>query len=100
MDYSNHHRTFLTCYADTHRYGWHHVDLFVHDEYGNEINWVHWQVREDGPDGADAATARVEPDLRRTTEWKRGISADGSEYWIAEAEWAVEDASTGSGPQR
>lgn len=77
----------LTCYADTHGYGWHHVDLFVHDAAGNELNWVHWQVEEDGPDGADAATARAEPTLRRATGWHRGISADGSVYWTAEAVW-------------
>ena len=77
----------LTCYADTHDYGWHHVDLFVHDSRGREVNWVHWQVDRDGPDGADAATARVEPTLRRTSDWERGVSADGSEYWIAQAAW-------------
>lgn len=27
----------LTCYADTYGYGWHHVDLFVHDEDGREL---------------------------------------------------------------
>ncbi len=88
MSAHTHGRTmFLTCYADTHQYGWHHVDLFVHDSAGREVNWVHWQVDQDGPDGADAATARVEPALRRTSEWKRGVSADGSEYWIAQAAW-------------
>ncbi|MET7852218.1 hypothetical protein AB0D78_30235 [Streptomyces avermitilis] len=88
MSADTHDRTmFLTCYADTHHYGWHHVDLFVHDSAGQEVNWVHWQVDEDGPDGADAATARVEPALRRTSEWQRGVSADGSEYWIAQAAW-------------
>ncbi|MCX4703183.1 hypothetical protein [Streptomyces sp. NBC_01373] len=79
--------TFLTCYADLHDYGWHHVDLFVHDEAGKEINWVHWQVEEDGPDAADRATARVEPALRRTGEWEHGIRADGSSYWTAQAAW-------------
>ncbi|MFE2429796.1 hypothetical protein ACFXJ5_24000 [Streptomyces sp. NPDC059373] len=78
---------FLTCYADTHNYGWHHVDLFVHDSGGKEVNWVHWQVAEDGPDGADAATAQAEPKLRRTGTWQHGISADGSEYWTADAAW-------------
>ncbi|MFF5009769.1 hypothetical protein ACFY3G_43960 [Streptomyces phaeochromogenes] len=88
MSADTHDRTmFLTCYADTHNYGWHHVDLFVHDSAGREVNWVHWQVDEDGPDGADEATARVEPALRRTSEWRRGVSADGSEYWIAQAAW-------------
>ncbi|MFD4872519.1 hypothetical protein ACFWOB_04025 [Streptomyces sp. NPDC058420] len=88
MSADTHDRTmFLTCYADTHQYGWHHVDLFVHDSAGQEVNWVHWQVDQDGPDGADAATARVEPALRRTSEWQRGVSADGSEYWIAQAAW-------------
>ena len=80
--------TFLTCYADTYGYGWHHVDLFVHDENGLEMNWVHWQVQEDGPEAADAETARVEPDLKRTSEWKHGISANGSEYWTADAAWS------------
>jgi hypothetical protein len=79
--------TFLTCYEDTHGYGWHHVDLFVHDAAGREINWVHWQVDEDGPEAADHATARVEPALRRTGEWEHGIRADGSSYWIAPAAW-------------
>jgi hypothetical protein len=77
----------LTCYADTYGYGWHHVDLFVHDERGRELNWVHWQTDEDGPDGADTATARIEPTLRRTSEWRRGLSANGSEYWTASAAW-------------
>ena len=35
---TTHARTFLTCYEDTFNYGWHHVDLFVHDEYGREVN--------------------------------------------------------------
>ena len=82
-------RTFLTCYMDTHGYGWHRVDLFVHDTAGHEVNWVHWPVEEDGPDGADAATAREEPKLRRTTPWKWGISADSTEYWVAEADWVT-----------
>lgn len=77
----------LICYADTHRYGWHHVDLFTHDSTGHEVNWVHWTVDEDGPDGADRATARVEPALRRTSDWRHGVSADGSEYWTAQASW-------------
>ncbi|MFJ9582396.1 hypothetical protein [Streptomyces acidicola] len=77
----------LTCYADTHNYGWHHVDLFTHDGTGREVNWVHWAVDEDGPCGADEATARVEPALRRTTDWRHGVSADGSDYWTAQAVW-------------
>jgi len=80
--------TFLTCYADTYHYGWHHVDLFVHDENGLETNWVHWQVADDGPLGADEATALVEPQLRRIADWKHGISANGSEYWTADAAWS------------
>ncbi|MCX4728100.1 hypothetical protein ACIPW9_18135 [Streptomyces sp. NPDC090052] len=77
----------LTCYADTHGYRWHHVDLFVHDSRGRELDWVHWQVEKDGPAGADAATAKVEPTLRRTAAWQHGVSADGSEYWTAPAVW-------------
>lgn len=80
-------RTELVCYSDTHGYGWRHVDLFVYDEAGNEINWVHWQVTEDGPAAADAVTARVEPDLRRLSEWRHGVSASGMDYWTAEAGW-------------
>ncbi|UKA60531.1 hypothetical protein [Arthrobacter sp. FW306-2-2C-D06B] len=83
-----HDRMFLTCYADTFGYGWHHVDLFVHDENDLEVNWVHWQADQDGPEAADAVTARIEPQLKRMTEWKHGISANGSEYWTADAAWA------------
>lgn len=82
-----HDRMFLTCYADTFGYGWHHVDLFVHDEHDLEVNWVHWQVDLDGPEAADAVTERVEPQLKRVSEWKHGISANGSEYWTADAAW-------------
>ncbi|WP_033292457.1 hypothetical protein [Amycolatopsis jejuensis] len=78
----------MTCYADTHEYGWRHVDLFVHDPGGRELNWVHWPAEEVGPDGADVATARHEPGLHRTSPWRRGISADGSEYWTADAAWS------------
>ncbi|MEU3269851.1 hypothetical protein ABZ639_03340 [Saccharomonospora sp. NPDC006951] len=78
----------LTCYADTHGYGWSHVDLFVHAADGRELNWVHWQATENGPGGADAATAKAEPRLRRVSTWSHGVSADGSEYWTARAEWA------------
>lgn len=84
----NHHRMFLTCYADTYNYGWHHVDLFVHDQAGKEVNWVHWQAEYDGPEAATAATARVEPELKQLTPWARGFSANGSEYWTAEAAWS------------
>lgn len=87
MTASGERTTFLTCYADTHGYGWHHVDLFVHDGAGKEVNWVHWQVDGDGPEAADVATARCEPKLRRTSPWERGLSADGSEYWTAQATW-------------
>jgi hypothetical protein len=82
-----HDHMFLTCYADTYGYGWHHVDLFVHDKNGLEVNWVHWQVDKDGPEAADAVTAKVEPQLRRLSEWKHGISANCSEYWTADAAW-------------
>ena len=85
---ANHHRMHLTCYMDTFNYGWHHVDLFVHDEHDREVNWVHWTVQEDGPDAADASIQLVEPKLRRTTEWKHGFSANGLEYWTADAAWA------------
>jgi hypothetical protein len=80
----------LTCYADTHGYGWHHVDLFTHDRDGKEVGWVHWQVDRDGPDGADDATGRTEPALRRTSPWEHGVSADGGEYWTARAAWRDE----------
>lgn len=78
----------LTCYNDTHGYGWRHVDLFTHDEQGQELNWVHWQVLADGPDAADAATARVEPMLRRTSDWRHDVSASGMDYWVADAAWS------------
>ena len=77
----------LTCYRDIRYYGWYHVDLFLHDREGRELNWVHWGTPEEGPDGADAACASVEPTLRRITEWQHGIRADGSDYWSARAEW-------------
>ena len=80
-------RTELVCYNDTHGYGWRHVDLFVYDEAGHEINWVHWQVDKDGPEAADAVTARVEPSLRRISEWRHGVSAGGMDFWTAEAGW-------------
>ena len=46
------HRMTLTCYNDTHGYGWRHVDLFVHDAAGRELNWVHWEAPADGPEAA------------------------------------------------
>jgi len=73
-------RTTLICYNDTHNYGWRHVDLFVHDAEGLELNWVHWQVDEDGPEAADRVTATVEPLLRRTSPWRHGVSAGGMHY--------------------
>ncbi|WP_211221795.1 hypothetical protein [Granulicoccus phenolivorans] len=84
---TNPHRMFLTCYEDTLNYGWHHVDLFVHDEFGREVNWVHWGVAEDGPAPADRSVTSVEPDLVRTSDWTRGVSAAGVTYWTAEAAW-------------
>lgn len=78
----------LTCYNDTHGYGWKHVDLFMHDERGRELNWVHWAVFADGPDAADEVTAVVEPTLRRTSEWRHGESASGMDYWEADAAWS------------
>ncbi|MEV7872242.1 hypothetical protein AB0P17_40455 [Streptomyces sp. NPDC088124] len=83
----------LTCYRDVRHYGWLHVDLFLHDQDGRELNWVHWGAREEGPDGADQACRAVEPSLRRTTEWRHGIRADGSDYWTAHAEW-MDDTET------
>ncbi|MEV4645534.1 hypothetical protein [Saccharopolyspora sp. NPDC049357] len=83
-------RMTLTCYNDTHGYGWRHVDLFVHDAEGRELNWVHWQVTQDGPDAADAVTAKIEPLLRRTSEWRHGVSESGMDYWVADAAWDEE----------
>ncbi|MBB3664706.1 MULTISPECIES: hypothetical protein [Prauserella salsuginis group] len=80
-------RMTLTCYNDTHGYGWRHVDLFEHDRDGRERSWVHWQVPEDGPEAADAVTAAVEPLLRRTSEWRHGVSASGMDFWVADAAW-------------
>lgn len=80
-------RTTLMCYNDNHGYGWRHVDLFVHDSEGRELEWVHWQVPADGPDAADEVTARVEPTLRRTSEWRHGVSAGGVDFWEADAAW-------------
>jgi hypothetical protein len=81
------HRMFLTCYNDTFGYGWRHVDLFVHDAQGKEVNWVHWGVDDDGPEAADRVTAVVEPKLRRTAPWEPGVSESGMEYWTADAAW-------------
>ena len=86
MDDANHRMT-LMCYNDTHGYGWRHVDLFLHDADGRELNWVHWQVTEDGPDAADRITAVAEPGLRRTSEWRHAVSAGGMDYWTADAMW-------------
>lgn len=77
----------LTCYAYPHGHSWRHVDLFLHDENGREINWVHWPAEDTGPDGADAATARAEPALRRTSPWEPGLTADGRTFWSASAAW-------------
>jgi hypothetical protein len=82
------HRMTLTCYNDTHGWGWKHVDLFVHDASGHELNWVHWAVSDDGPDAADDVTSKVEPTLRRTSEWRHAQSDTGMDYWVADAEWA------------
>ncbi|NNG18992.1 hypothetical protein HJ590_05275 [Naumannella sp. ID2617S] len=84
---TEHHRMFLTCYVDNLHYGWRHVDLFVHDHAGREVNWVHWGVEADGPEAADLSIAKMEPELERTTEWKHGRSAAGVDYWTAEARW-------------
>lgn len=83
-------RLTLTCYNDTYGYGWKHVDLFVHDADGSELNWVHWGVSADGPDAADAVTATVEPSLRRTSDWRHSISVSGMDYWEADASWGDE----------
>lgn len=83
----NHHRMFLTAYEDTLNYGWHHVDLFVHDEFGREVNWVHWTVEADGPAAADESVRREEPQLRRTTDWQHHVSDFGMNYWTADAVW-------------
>ncbi|MET0821065.1 MAG: hypothetical protein ABWY58_08865 [Aeromicrobium sp.] len=79
----------LVCYNDNHGYGWRHVDLFVHDEDGLEVSWVHWQAPADGPEAADAATARVEPTLERTSPWHHDVSAGGVDYWTADARWGA-----------
>jgi hypothetical protein len=80
-------RMTLICYKDTFGYGWRHVDLFTYDAGGRELNWVHWQVPADGPDAADEVTDRVEPQLRRTSEWRHSVSAAGMDYWEADADW-------------
>jgi hypothetical protein len=51
------------------------------------VSWVHWQVPGDGPEEADRSTARVEPTLRRTSPWRHGVSANGMDYWVADAAW-------------
>lgn len=82
-----HHRMFLTCYEDTLRYGWHHVDLFIHDQYGREVNWVHYEVKADGPEAADELMKVEEPSLVRTSPWQPSVSAAGVNYWTADADW-------------
>jgi hypothetical protein len=82
---------FLSCYEDTLGYGWKHVDLFVHDEHGREVEWVHWGVPADGPDAADASLVKVEPGLVRMSPWRPGRSAAGVRYWTAEARWASDE---------
>lgn len=77
----------LMCYNDTFGYGWKHVDLFIHDTEGAELNWVHWGVPEDGPAAADAVTARIEPTLKRVSEWQHFVSSVGQEYWRADVVW-------------
>lgn len=86
---TEHDHMFLMCYEDTFGYGWRHVDLFVHDRLGREVNWVHWAVDADGPDAADASVGVVEPTLRRTTPWRHAVSAAGMNYWTADAAWAA-----------
>ncbi|WP_230555422.1 hypothetical protein [Rhodococcus sp. I2R] len=81
------HRMFLMCYEDTFDYRWHHVDLFVHDEHGRELNWVHWTVEADGPEAADRSVRREEPTLERTSEWEHRVSSFGMNYWLADASW-------------
>ncbi|MBZ6083656.1 hypothetical protein KVH15_21875 [Streptomyces olivaceus] len=83
-------RMTLTCYNDTYGYGWKHVDLFVHDAHGRELDWVHWSVPEDGPDAADGVTATVEPSLLRVSEWRHGRSAGGMDFWEADVTWSDE----------
>lgn len=82
-----HDRMFLMCYEDRFTYGWHHVDLFVHDEHEREVSWVHWTVEEAGPDAAEESLRQEEPDLKRTSPWRVHDSAFGMTYWVAEAEW-------------
>ncbi|ALG84972.1 hypothetical protein [Gordonia phthalatica] len=92
---THHYRTFLTCYEDTLNYGWHHVDLFVHDEHDREVNWVHWTVEADGPEAADASVRAEEPDLRRTSPWEHRVSAAGVNYWTADATWGEPEVAAG-----
>ncbi|MFC5992984.1 hypothetical protein ACFQE5_02020 [Pseudonocardia hispaniensis] len=83
-------RLVLTCYEEAFEYNWPHVDLFVQDAHGNEINWVHWPAAGGGPEAADAATSQHEPMIRRVTEWRRVEGVGDRIYWVADAEW--EDA--------
>lgn len=92
---TEHYRMFLTCYEDTLKYGWHHVDLFVHDPDGREVNWVHFSVGEDGPEGADELMAEQEPDLVRTSDWRPAVSPAGVNYWTAEARWKDKESAAG-----
>ena len=81
------HTMTLMCYNDTFGYGWKHVDLFIHDSHGKEMNWVHWGVPEDGPDAADAVTAKIEPTLKRVSDWHHHVSPVGQDYWRADVIW-------------
>lgn len=87
-------RTTLTCYGDppagTVGLGWPHVYLVIRDTAMREVNWVHWEAPAYGPAAADEATAEVEPLLRRTSEWRRTVTAIGTDYWVADAAWASE----------
>lgn len=85
-----HERMFLMCYEDRFSYGWHHVDLFVHDEHDREVSWVHWTVEGGGPDEAEVSLGQEEPDLRRISPWQEHESVFGMTYWVADAEWPHE----------
>ena len=82
----------LVCYNDTFGYGWKHVDLFTYDLEGNELNWVHWGVTADGPSAADAVTTRIEPGLKRVSEWCHAVSVGGQDYWTADVVWDEDPA--------
>lgn len=95
-------RMFLMCYDDKFSYGWHHVDLFVHDEFDREVSWVHWTVEDAGPKAAEESLQQEEPDLQRTSPWQEHESVFGMKYWVSEAEWPWESdrrpTPTTSGP--